>query len=89
MQQKRRKKLKRIKKKGVIRRVNILYKFIECIFCKNRYCNGIKGLVIGTDKDIIEILTIFGDIVKIKKSECWYYVRLGNIEYLLNPRQVV
>ncbi len=71
------------------RKVSILYKFIECVNCRNRYCNGIKGLVIEVTKTNIKILTIFGDIVIIPLDECMYYVRISDKrEILINPRQI-
>ncbi len=80
---------RKIKKRKILRKIDILYKFVECVACRNKYCNGIKGLVVDKYEDTIEILTIFGDIVKIRVDECWYYVRIKNFEYLINPRQII
>ncbi len=75
-------------KNRIPRRLNILYRFVECIDCKNSYCNGIKGLVIEVSRTNLKILTIFGNIVIIPLQECRYYVRIGNREVLINPRQI-
>jgi len=79
---------RRTKKSRIPHRLNILYRFVECVDCRNRYCNGIKGLVIDVTKTNIKILTIFGDIVIIPIDECRYYVRINNREFLVNSRQI-
>jgi len=82
-------KRRRVERRTIPRKLNILYRFVECVNCRNRYCNGIKGLVIDVSKTNIKILTIFGDIVIIPLDECMYYVRIRNkLEFLINPRQI-
>jgi len=83
------KKHRRSTRSIIPRKLNILYKFVECVNCRNKYCNGIKGLVIEVSKTNIKILTIFGDIVIIPLEECMYYVRISDKkEILINPRQI-
>jgi len=71
------------------KKVNLLYKFVECCNCKNPSLNGLKGLVIEVTKNTLVILTIDGKIKRVLKSLCWYYVKVGDKIYLVSPRRVI
>ena len=70
------------------RKINILYKFIECVNCRNKSLEGLKGLVIEVTKNTLKILTIDNKVRTVIKDECWYYVKLGDKVYLVHWRQL-
>ncbi|GEM_PF-927374 len=64
--------------------IDVLYKIVECVKCRNSTLNGLKGLVIDETKNTIQILTIDGTVKTIIKEECWYYVYDKSRIYLIN-----
>lgn len=67
---------------------SILYKFVECVNCKSKDVNGIKGLVIDETKNTVIILTIDGKIKTIIKSICWFYVHVNDKIYLIPGKRI-
>ncbi len=82
--------LKESKRREVVlsKKINILYRFIECCNCKNPSLNGLKGLVIEITKNTIVILTVDGKVRRVLRDVCWYYVKIDDKIYLVNPRRV-
>ncbi|OYT25741.1 MAG: ribonuclease P [Thermoprotei archaeon ex4572_64] len=64
--------------------IDVLYKIVECVKCRNPTLNGLKGLVVSETKNTIQILTIDGTVKTIIKEECWYYVYDKSRIYLIN-----
>ncbi len=84
MPSKKRKRRKQAKK----RKISLLYKFVECVNCKNRYLEGIRGIVIEETKNTLKILCVDGKVRTIIKNQCWYYVKQDNKLFLVPPSRL-
>ncbi len=79
---------RKIEKLFLGKKIDVLYRFIECCKCKNPSLNGLKGLVIDVSRNTLTVITVDGKIRTIIKDFCWYYVKIGDEIYLVNPRMI-
>ncbi len=76
------------KRKTKRRKISLLYKFVECVNCKNKDLEGIRGIVIEETKNTLKILCIDGKIRIIIKNQCWYYVKQRDMIFLIPPARL-
>lgn len=64
--------------------IEIFGKVVTTTRCRNKYLDGIQGIVIEETTNTIKVLTLTGSIRTIIKEDCWFYIDIGNCTYLIN-----
>jgi len=58
--------------------VDVLGRVVETTKCRPSSLNGVRGVVVGDRRNVLEILTQEGSRIIVPKEACWLYVYYDN-----------